>query len=384
MEKITASSTKPEILAALAEAEKKQDLLHTEITGLNISIEELEKLSKEKSDAIIKLEELAQEDGMKKQGLIKEIASQASDIELARKKTEKYVEVKTALESAKKELESAKSELFAANKKIELLTYELAGLKSRALPPKKKRKFFSPLLKTAAACSIVVFGVVAMIALYGYVGESDFPLYFVKHDNGITTISHNPNGPTIKSDGDVDVSNDVNVCITKWAEKAGFDSVLYGNVSKANEVIILSESDESGIFVTMDKLVEKLDTLGFYNTLALVNNPENIKLPKPFKVTSEGELKFYEGRRKVAGIVPVFWGKDKKVFYISSDNIAGFITSTGIFMDDGITKTSVPFEAVKPEVKGKAKEVTTDDSSKEPNVVFSKLAEWKENITNLR
>ena len=118
MSKVTKSNTKDEILAELAEAKKEQGLLHTEITTLNTKIEGLEILG--------------QEEDVKKRGLIKQLAIQTTDIELGKKMTEKYNADMDSLQSTAEELMSVQSKLDTANKKVELLTTELAGLKSRA------------------------------------------------------------------------------------------------------------------------------------------------------------------------------------------------------------------------------------------------------------
>lgn len=362
---IKASSTKPEILAALAEATEEQNVLHKEVVTLNEKIESLETLAKE--------------DGVKKQGLIKQIADQASDVELAKKKTEKYNEIKETLTSTKKELEAVKAELFAANKKVELLTTELAGLKNRALPPKKQRKFFRNFLKTAAVCSVIAFVVVSMVALN--VDKDIDELTFITYDNGITAASYDPDILTIKVKDDVELTG-ADVSIAKWAKEAGYTGIIYGEVMKNdNEQIVFTGSMFEYHTVNIDELVSKLDELQCYNVLALVNNPENIVLPPPFHV-SQGELKFYEGRRKLAGIVPVFWGKDKRVINISSDNITGFISSTGIFMDDGIHKTSVSFNVVE-ETEVEEVVEAEEDSSEVVNAEVSKFTEWKEKVINL-
>ncbi len=374
MSKITKSNTKEEILTALDKALKEQDLLHNEVESLQVIVEDLGKETARKDSSITKLETLVQEEDVKKQGLIKELAAQSTNIELAKKKTEKYGEIKESLESTMAELETAKGGLLSANKKVDVLTSELESFKNRALPPnKKKGGFFKFLLKGTAMGAVVV--AVIMVFVFLYNDTSKFPLSFIVHDNGITTISHNPNGCTLKSeDGEKLETSGVDVSIAKWAKEAGFDSILYGNISKVDGVVILSGANEFSTVVNMNDLVEKLDTLGYYNTLALVDNPENIVLPEPFRVTSQGVLNFYEGRRKLAGILPVFWGENKRVLYISSDNITGSISSTGIFMDDGIIKDSVSFE--KP-----AK--IEEDSSEVAEVMFGKFNEWKENVKNL-
>jgi len=166
--------------------------------------------------------------------------------------------------------------------------------------------------------------------------------------------------------------------IAKWAKEAGYSGIMYGEIMKNNDgqIVLTGANMFDYETININKIISKFEYLGCYDILALVDNPENIVLPSPFKYVSQGELKFYEGRRKLAGIIPVFWGKNQKAFYISSDNIVGFITPTGIFMDDGITTTAVAFE------EGEVEKVT-DDFSTVVDGAFDKVKEWKEIVKNL-
>ena len=335
MNKITKTSTKEEIMKALEEAEKEVGILNTEIVTLNGNIEHFEILVKEED--------------VKKKGLVEQLASQSANIELARKKTEKYAEIKTMLKSTREELEAVKAKLFNANKKIELLQLEITKLEEeltrpkKAVPlPRKQKEIFKLFPKAAAACIIVVATIVAMI--YLHVDEDHYPMYFAKYDNGVIGVSHDANILTLKAKdgGDLEIGG-VDVAVSKWAMDAGYDGVLYGKIIRADDgrIVLHGNGDYDYTTVDMVKLGKEFEKRDCYNVLALVDNPENIILPGPFKTTSQGELKFYEGRRKLAGFVPVLWGKDRRILYVVSDNINGFISSDAIFMNDGTIKASV-------------------------------------------
>lgn len=380
MSKVTKSSTKEEILKALDEvseeqeilhmevttlnetiegletvAEKEQGVLHTEVTALNKTIEGLETVATERNDAVLKLETLVQEEDVKKKGLIKELASQSADIELARKKSEKYVEIKETLKSAKQELEAVEGKLFSANKKIELLTSELESFKNRALPSSgtKKGKFFRFFGKASTVVIVVIVAIVVTVAavvMFNYYhNEDNYSINIARYDNGIIAMSHDSDMLTlVTKDGSNMVISGVDVTISRWAKEAGYDGILYGKIMVNDlDTIVLAGNDKYDYTtINVDKLAWKFKDLGCYNILALVDNPSNIVLPAPFRLTSEGDLKFYESRRKLAGFIPVFWGKDKRLFNITSDNITSFISTSGIFMDDGTTKAFVSFKDV--------------------------------------
>lgn len=341
MSKITKSNTKEEILEALDKALEEQNVLHTEVTTLNGKIEGLEIL--------------VQEEDVKKKGLITELANQSVDIDLAKQQTEQLDdlvlqlgEANAKLDSAEKEREVVQNELFTTQKKVEMLTEELDSFKNRALPPKAKktkRGFFKFMWKKAAVVAVVAVIIVA----YNFYNLSgiESPMNIATYDNGIIAMSHDPNMLTLTATdgGDLGISG-VDVSIAKWAKKAGFSGILYGQVLKNDLDIIVLAGNDKFDYTTVDinKLADKFRELGCYSILALVDNPSNLNLPAPFRVTSKGALEFYEGRRKLAGFIPVMWGKDQRVFYIASDNVKGFISSGGIFMDDGNTSTAVAFD----------------------------------------
>jgi hypothetical protein len=357
--KITTSSTKPEILEALAEAQGEQEVLHVEVESLQRKVEELETL--------------AQEDGVKKQGLIKELASQSVDIELAKKKTEKYVELKETLNSTTQELEMVKGELLSVNKKVELLTSELESFKNRALPSGIKKgfgRFFN--FKKMAFVSVIIF---AVVVLFGsvYVTTSDsengFVVYMnelitkVQHNipieginplasmtftstDGVVTARHN-DGTELQTKDGVTIDDSV---IVKWATKVGFDGVLFGTLTDLYDKVDL-ERNNAGAYenseIDINRIASKFKELGCTNVLALVENEDNLNLPGIFTQTSNGKLKVFESRRMLAGFVPVFWGKEKTQMNIKSDNVYAYITSDTIFMEVKGIKASVKLDIAK-------------------------------------
>ncbi len=86
MSKVTKSSTKEAIMTALTEAQEEQNLLHEEVTTLQSMIDEMEITTNNKNDVILNLESQVQEEDIKKKALIKQLASQTTDIELAGEK----------------------------------------------------------------------------------------------------------------------------------------------------------------------------------------------------------------------------------------------------------------------------------------------------------
>lgn len=414
MGKITKSNTKDEILVALTGAIEEQDLLHGEVESLQVIVDDLQKETAKKDSSITSLETLVQEEDVKKKNLIKEFASQSSAIELANKKTEKYVEIKETLKSTLQELELVKGKLLSANEKVKFLTAELESFKNRALPPnKKKGGFFKKLFTAVASTAVVVVVVLAIMSFYCYNEKDTNALTIISYDNGIIAMSYDENILTLQSE---DASNltigNVDTTIAKWAYEADYDGILFGDIMKADDGrIMLTGSTFEYRTVDINEVAELFIELECYNVLALVNNSENLDLP--FKSVSKGDLEFYENRRKIAGILPVFWGKDRRVLHISSDNITGFISSTGIFMEDVNHKEFVLFETVEveeedlqtagvnfdkiKELKETASETASEiadvcldkiegckeKSSKISGVCFDKFKEWKENIKNL-
>jgi len=336
--KITSSSTKPEILEALADAQEEQDILHKEISSLNKKIEELETL--------------IQEEDVKKKGLITELTNQTVDIDLAKQQTKQleklsleFGETEAKLNSANQELNAVKGELLAANKKVKLLITELESLKSRALPSGIKKgvsRFFS--FKKMAAVGVLVFvAVLTFGAIYMAVPhdnafmdkidkfisrvqrnipiESINPLAtmnFLIETNGIVTARHN-NENKLQTKNGVVIQDYV---ITTWASKAGFDGILFGDL----ENLVNSE-------ININHVASKFKKFGCSNVLALVENKDNLTLPEIFTYSSKGKLDIYESRRKLAGFFPVFWGKEKTQINIKSDNVYAYITSDLIFME---------------------------------------------------
>jgi hypothetical protein len=358
MSKITKSNTKEEILTALDKALEEQEVLHNEVESLNEKVEQLTTVAVERLESNLTLESQVQEEDVKKQGLIKELAGQSTVIELAKKKTEKYVEIKETLKSTMAELETVKGELLSANKKVELLTSELESFKNRALPSGIKKgfgRFFN--FKKMATVSVVIF---AVVVLFGsiYVTTSDSENGFVVYMNELITkipdkintlISRvQENGPVeiidplagmnfTETDGIVTASHDkgstlqtkdgVSIddsAIVKWATKAGFDGVLFGTLANHNGKVVLERFGSGKYeFSEMDvNLIEsRFKELSCTNVLAFVDNKDNIILPGIFSQTSQGNLEVFESRRMLAGFVPVFWGKGKTQINIESDNI---------------------------------------------------------------
>ena len=339
MNKITKTSTKDEILEALKNAQEEQNLLHEEVTSLQNKID--------------KLEVLVQEEDVKKKGLIKELASQGSDIELATKKTEKYAEIKATVKSTKEELEAIKVELFNANKKIEVLTSELESFKNRALPSGVKtgfRRFFT-FKKFAVASIVLLLSVIYFVTPYGtsFIDKADSIISRIRHNvpitlvnpvagmtfektDGIVTARHNK-GDKLQTEDGVVIDDSI---IIKWASKAGFDGVLFGSlVNFKNQLDVerigskLFEFSEIGL----DDIAARFEELGCSNVLALVENKDNLTPAGIFTQTSKGKLEVYESRRKLAGFFPVFWGKEKTQMNIKSDNVYAYITTDMIFME---------------------------------------------------
>jgi hypothetical protein len=402
MSKITKSNTKDEILAALAEAKEEQDLLHNEVESLQKDVDILGVVAAERdrdnTEKITNLEFLVQEEDVKKKGLIKELAKQSADVELASKKTEKYVEIKETLKSTIQELELVKGELLSANKKVELLTTELESFKNRALPSGIKKgfgRFFN--FKKMAFVSVIIF---AVVVLFGsvYVTTSDsengFVVYMnelitkVQHNipieginplasmtfittDGVVTARHN-DGTILQTKDGVIIDDSI---IIKWASKAGFDGILFGTLTNLFDKVDL-ERTGAGAYenteIDIERVASKFKELGCDNVLALVENEDNLNLPGIFTQTSNGKLEIFESRRMLAGFVPVFWGKEKKQMNIKSDNVYAYITSDTIFMEVKGIKASVNLEVMK-----------EDDSSEVAGVKFGKFKQWKENIKNL-
>jgi len=365
MSKVTKSSTKDEILEALTEAKEEVNILHTEVTSLNGKIEGLETMATEKVEVIVELEALVQQEDGKKKGLIKELASQSTDIELAKQQTvelddlsSKLGQAHAELDSAKKEMEAVQSELFAANKKVKLLTTELESFKNRALPSGIKRgfgRFFS--FKKMAVVSVIVFvSVISFGAIYmvvphdnAFMDKIDKIISRVQHNipieivnplaamtftktNDVITARHDDGTELQTKDG---VTIDDSVIVT-WALKAGFDGVLFGTLTDLYDKVDLEQNNADpyeNTEIDINHIASRFKELGCTNVLALVENRGDLTLPEIFTHSSKGKLEVYESRRKLAGFFPVFWGKEKTQMNIKSDNVYAYITSDGIFME---------------------------------------------------
>lgn len=390
-DKINKSSTKEKILEALAEAEDEQELLHNEVESLQVIVDDLRKETTRKNNSITKLETLVQEEDIKKRGLIKQLASQSSDIELGKKTTEQLSNLTLKLGETEAELVLVKKELWQKKEDIKAFKNQITELEEELTKPEKQKSLrpnIEPLrwfYKTLTAIALVGVTIIVSYIVWStwmVVGpkadDTSLPISFINYDNGIIAACHDSAGVTLKpkDGGDLEISG-VDVSIAKWAKKAGFTGILYGRLIQWNGKVMLIGPDEYEIVrVDVDAIVSRFEELGCHDILALVENPDNIKLPPPFKYTSEGELKFYEARRKVAGFVPVVWGKDRRVLYISSDNVHGFISSNGIIMKIDDEKVSVSFEA--PEKK-EVSSLTKTISKKVKEVAgisFDQFGEW--------
>ncbi len=360
MSKITKSSTKDEILKALDEANEEQEILHLEVETLQKQADDMNLLSEEKVKAILNLEELVQEEDVKKKGLIKQLASQTSNIELAKKKTEKYIEIKETLKSVEQELESVKYKLVASDIKIDQLTAKLESFKNRALPSGIKkgfRKWFNLRTMFVETCAMAIvimmfFGIIYVASSPdkdGLMNDVNSIISRVQHnvpiqvinplaamtftvENGIVTARHNGES-NLKSKDGVVIDDSI---IATWALKAGFDGVLFGTLTDLYDRVDL-ERDVAGAYenseIDIEHVASKFKELGCSNVLALVGNKGNLTLPEIFSQTSQGKLEVFESRRKLASFIPVFWGKEKKQMNIKSDNVYAYITSDEIFME---------------------------------------------------
>jgi hypothetical protein len=372
MSKITKSNTKEEILTALDKALEEQDILHNEVESLQVIVDDLGKETARKDNSITNLESLVQEEDVKKKDLIKELANQSADIELAKQQTGKLDklalqlgEVNTTVDSAKKELNSKKNELFVAQKKIELLSTELESFKNRALPSDIKkgfRRFFN--FKKMAFVSVIIFITIVIGAVYVTLPDRIIKLLSRVQENGpveiidplagmsftetdgIITARHDKGGTLQTKDG---ISIDDSV-IVKWATKAGFDGVLFGTLENHNGKVILERSGSGKYeFSEMDiNLIEsRFKELSCTNVLAFVDNKDNIILPGIFSQTSQGNLEVFKSHRMLASFIPIFWGKEKTQMNIKSGNVYAYITSNEIFMEIKGIKASTTLNVVK-------------------------------------
>lgn len=341
MSKITKSNTKEEILTALDKAEEEHGVLHIEIETLQKKVEDLETLSTEKNDAILDLESQVQEEDVKKQGLIKELAAQSTVIELAKKKTEKYGEIKKSLESTTKELEMVKGKLLAAEKKIDLLKKEVTQFEEAATKP-SKRGFFK---KFALCVGAVIVGFILFVSVPYFnvakesisIGNPLTGLMDFSDNSGIIVAAHSDNNNPVHYNS-----------VAGWANKAVYDGILYGKLISWNGKVFLegNTAGTAGTKIDMNLVIDKLKKLGCDNVIAMVDNPSNVILPFPFTFTSKGSLETYDSRRKVASYIPVYWGEERNQINIKSDNVYGTITQDTVKMKAGEFKLSMVLPVV--------------------------------------
>ncbi len=269
-----------------------------------------------------------------------------------------------------------KTELFSANKKVEVLTSDLESFKNRALPPTSKKGFsrFFTFKKIAAVSGIVFLIMVLFGGIYmtiphdnAFMDKVDSIISKIQHNipvsvinpvsvmtftetDGIVSARHNGQS-NLKTEDGILIEDSV---IATWASTAGFDGVLFGTLIELNGKVELERSGE-GAFefseIGIEHVVSKFKEMGCSNVLALVENKDNLTLPEIFTQTSEGNLEVYESRRKLAGIIPVFWGKEKKQLNIKSDNVYAYITSDIMFMEIKGVKASVSLNAEEDTVK---------------------------------
>ncbi|MGD2072472.1 MAG: hypothetical protein PVG65_03185 [Candidatus Thorarchaeota archaeon] len=171
-------------------------------------------------------------------------------------------------------------------------------------------------LELSPASKKVVMEKIAKYAPMFYLAEKKpDPLQGVLFDRGM-------NGISIIGTPTTPYSN-VTEPLCNWAEKNGFDSILFGKIRKWGGTEVL---DTGSGHVPLNLILKKMRENGNVKAVSFAKNPDNITLPSPFVRTSKGNIQFWQSQKKVASFIPTFWNDEKQINF-RSENFSGRIVN---------------------------------------------------------
>lgn len=191
--------------------------------------------------------------------------------------------------------------------------------KNTVLPVSKPR----PLFRVFSIC-----GALALVLCFALVGTILLDLsptvrkFISKVEAPLTGVTFNRTSDNVDVIGSHNMPlTNIREPISNWASENGYDSVLFGAIRRWDGKEVL----DTGVnHVSLSLIIKEMRKRGDKKAISFAKNPDGITLPSPFVKSSQGDMQFWQTRKKLAGIIPSFWS-DKKQVNFKSKNFHGTI-----------------------------------------------------------
>lgn len=327
---------KQELIAQLelskTETKRVQEAYKTALTREKELCLEIEQAKVDRNSAL-KVKEAAEE-ALKAAKESVERANRLSVEQLKKKDAEidEFIELvaqtETNLDKAEKLNAAHQKEREKLTAQIVKLEKETASLQKRIgkntiIPVSKPRPLFRVVSFCGGMAMILVLALAGSIYLEVAPTAREFIVSKISNQEDLLTgVAFN------RTSDNVDIVSSYNMPlaairepISNWVSENGFDSVLFGTIRRWGGEEVL---DTGANTVPLTLIVKEMRRRGSKKAISFAKNPDNIMLPSPFVKTSQGDIEFWQTRKKLASFIPTFWN-DKKQVNFKSENFSGTI-----------------------------------------------------------